>query len=307
MENIYDLTNFNLNKDPLLTFIVKTYNNETIIQCNDNIIGTYNQIVSEHDITDIINQLLYEKNIDIKNLCFIIGNSNYISIKTDNKTYNNINRNTVVKKFKTISLDFTGYSNIYCILKCFMINYKLDDMANYMNHEKINPKYAHIVSPPVYDKKDNNDNINVTLYIDLQNGSYNDHIFILYKSVGIKEKFIKNIKFASTDNKYIILCKLFEIHKDNYYGYISKTYNIDTYYRLYVCKIYNIDLDKSVNVCFFNNMNKFINSNGIIKIKEYDKYINILDNRIFIDLTEYKYYMHKLYINYTIDCNIEDS
>ena len=292
MENIYDLTNFNLKKDPLLTFIVKTVNNETVIKCNDNIIGTYNQIVSEHDITDIINQLLYEKNIDIKNLCFIVGNnSNYISIKTDNKTYDNINRNTVVKKFKTISLDFTGYSNMYCILKCFMINYKLDDMANYMNHDKINSKYAHIVSP-VYDEEDDimNDNINVTLYFDLQNGSYNNHI--LYKLVDVKEKFIKNIKFTSTDNKYIILCKLFEIHKD-------------AYYRLYVCKIYNIDLDKSVNVCFFNNMNKFINSNGTIKIKEYDKYINILDNRIFIDLTEYKYYMHKSYINYTVDSNID--
>ena len=108
---------------------------------------------------------------------------------------------------------------------------------------------------------------------------------ILYKLIDVKEKFIKNIKFISTDNRYIILCKLFEIHKD-------------TYYRLYVCKIYNIDLDKSVKVCFFDDMNKFINSNDTIKIKEYDKYINILDNEIFIDLTEYKYYIYKSYINY---------
>ena len=295
LPNIYDLTDFNLKREPLLTFIVKKEKNETVIRCNDNIIGTYNGFVSEHDITDIINQLLYENNIDIDELCFIMGNCDFISIKTDNKPYNDINKHinkhTVVKKFKTIALYFSTNNcpTKYCILKCFIINYKLDDMANYMNHDKINSKYAHIVSP-VYDEEDDidNDNINVTLYFDLTNGSYNNDI--LYKLKDVKETFIKNIKFTSTDNKYIILCKLFEIHKD-------------TYYRLYVCKIYNIDLDKSVNVCFFNNMNKFIHSNNTIKIKEYDKYINILDNKIFIDLTEYNKYVYKSYINY----NIEDS
>ena len=290
MENIYDLTNFNLEKDPLLTFIVKIKNNETVILCNDNIIGTYNGFISEHDITDIINQLLYEKNIGIDKLCFIMGKGEFISIKTDNKSYNDINKHTVVEKFKTISLYFSPNNgpNKHCILKCFITNYKLDEMAYYMNHDKTNSNYAHIVSP-VYDEEDeiDNDNINVTLYFDM-NGLHNNSI--LYKLEDVKETFIKNIKFISTDNRYIILGKLFEIHKD-------------TYYRLYVCKIYNIDLDKSVNVCFFNNMNKFTHSNNIINIKEYDKYINILDNKIFIDLTEYKYYIYKSYINY----NLEDS
>ena len=221
-----------------------------------------------------------------------MDNYDFISIKTDKKSYDNINKHTVVKKFKTIALYFSPNNCKYCRLKCFITNYKLDDMANYMNHDKINSKYAHIVSP-VYDEEDDimNDNINVTLYFDLMNGNGNSYN-ILYKLEEVKEQFIKNIKFTSTDNKYIIVCKLFEIHKD-------------AYYRLYVCKIYNIDLDKSVNVCFFNNMNKFTHSNGTIKIKEYDKYINILDNKIFIDLTEYKYYMHKSYINYTVGCNID--
>jgi len=177
MEDIYDLTNFNLRKDPLLTFIVKKENNETIIQCNDNIIGIYNGFVSEHDITDIINQLLYKNNMDIDKLCFIMdNNSDIISIKTDdNHPCYNINKHTVVRKFKTIALYFGLDNRKYFRLKCFMINYKLNDMANYMAHGKIYPKYAHIVSP-IYDKEGdiNNDKISVTLYFDLQNGLHDN-------------------------------------------------------------------------------------------------------------------------------------
>jgi len=287
MEDIYDLTNFNLRKDPLLTFIVKKENNEMVIQCNDNIIGSYNQYVSEHDITDIINQLLYEKNMDIKDLCFVMGFGDFISVKTDIKSYDNINRHTVIKNFKTIALYFY-HSCKYSILKCFIMNYKLEDMAHYMMRDEIRAKHAHIVAPE-YDEEDeiDNDSINVSLYLDLINRNDNKNYYISNKLIDVKEHFIKNIKFTSNDNKYIISCKLFKLDTD--------------YYRLYVCMIYNIELDKSPNVCFFNHNNKFTRSNDMIRIKENDKYINILNNTIFIDLTEYNSCtIYKSYINYNI-------
>jgi hypothetical protein len=285
MEDIYDLTDFNLKREPELTFIVKKQNNETVILCNDNIIGTYNGFCSEHDITDIIDQMLYEKNIGIEKTCFVMGMGDFISVKTDNKSYDNNNRHTVVKDFKTISLYFSFSHNKECVLKCFIINYKLYDMAHYIMIDMISAKYSHIVSPKYDEEADiEDDSINVTLYFDLSNCRKFE---ILNKLKEVKETFIKNIKFTSNNNKYIISCKLFQINNN--------------YYRLYVCMIYNIELDKSVNVCVFNHMNKFIYSNETIRIKENDKYINILDNKIFIDLEEYKMDIYKSYINYNIE------
>ena len=286
MEDIYDLTNFNLKKEPVLTFIVKIKNNNTIILCNDNIIGTYNGFVSEHDITDIINQLLYEKNIGIEDLCFVKGCCGFISVKTENKIHDKY-YHTVIKDFKTISLYFT--CNKECMLKCFIMNYKLYDMAHHIMIDMISAKYAYVVAPEYDEDADIvDDSINVTLYFDLYNEN-KDSFDILYKLKEVKETFIKNIKFTSQDNKYIIFCKLFQINSGSH-----------NYCRLYVCKIYNTHNDKSINICIFNNMNKFIYSNDTVRIKENDEYINILNNKIFIDLTEYNCQLYKLYINYNI-------
>ncbi len=280
--DIYDLTNFNTKSTPDLIFTIRTENDNIIVRCNDNIIGTYNNDIHiKHDITDIINNLLYEKNLKHDELCFIQKSQQNCCLRIDGYSYG-------ISYLKLPEFDnilISTYSNQKqhnVIVSCTTINYKLVDLVKYIrNTYSFYPNGYFNITSIEYDEDQNEDktSINVTIYCDIV---CND-----IENIIMKETFIKDINMISICGKYIISTKLFRRNKC---------------FRLYIKSITKIDINKTIIICKFNNNNNMTYTADTIRIKENDKYINILDKNIRIDFTQYKMREIKYsYINYGID------
>ena len=285
--DIYDLTNFNTKSTPDLVFTIKTEGSNIIIRCNDNIIGTYNNDTRiEHDITDIINNLLNEKNITNKELCFIKQSHQECRLIIKNVSYS-IDY-TKLPEFDNIILSAYSKYSYNIIINCMVINYKLIDLVKHImtGYCDNSPDIINITKKEYdADYDEDESSINIVIYYDIYNyiREYdNDHIYI-------RELFIKDISFISVCKKYNIATKLFKLH--------------DNHFRLYIKSITKLDINRTINICIFNNNNNMVRTNESIRIKENNKYINILDKNIMIDLSNYK--MNGLKYSY-INYNIED-
>ena len=284
--DIYDLTNFNTKSTPDLVFTIKTEGSNIIIRCNDNIIGTYNNDTRiEHDITDIINNLLNEKNITNKELCFIKQSHQECRLIIKNVSYS-IDY-TKLPEFDNIILSAYSKYSYNIIINCMVINYKLIDLVKHImtGYCDNSPDIINITKKEYdADYDEDESSINIVIYYDIYNyiREYdNDHIYI-------RELFIKDISFISVCKKYNIATKLFKLH--------------DNHFRLYIKSITKLDINRTINICIFNNNNNMVRTNESIRIKENNKYINILDKNIMIDLSNYKMNVLKYsYINYNIE------
>ena len=284
--DIYDLTNFNTKSTPDLVFTIKTEGSNIIIRCNDNIIGTYNNDTRiEHDITDIINNLLNEKNITNKELCFIKQSHQECRLIIKNVSYS-IDY-TKLPEFDNIILSAYSKYSYNIIINCMVINYKLIDLVKHImtGYCDNSPDIINITKKEYdADYDEDESSINIVIYYDIYNyiREYdNDHIYI-------RELFIKDISFISVCKKYNIATKLFKLH--------------DNHFRLYIKSITKLDINRTINICIFNNNNNMVRTNESIRIKENNKYINILDKNIMIDLSNYKMNGLKYsYINYNIE------
>ncbi len=283
--DIYDLTNFNTKSTPDLVFTIKTEGSNIIIRCNDNIIGTHNNdSLIQQDITNIINNLLNEKNIKYDELCFIKQSHQECRLIIKNVSYS-IDY-TKLPQFDNIILSAYSKHSYNIIIICMVINYKLIDLVKHiMTGYCGNSSDIINITKKEYDADYDEDesSINIVIYYDIYNyiREYdNDHIYI-------RELFIKDISFISVCKKYNIATKLFKLN--------------DNHFRLYIKSITKLDINRTINICIFNN-NNMVRTNESIRIKENNKYINILDKNIMIDLSNYKMNGLKYaYINYNIE------